>query len=297
MLVIGTGSERRGRRRRLAWCVVVCAVVSAATTSRPAAADPPSGKEACAVAAERGQTLRDASRLLEAREELLACARRTCPAVIEHDCAIWITQLDELIPKIAVRVEDVNGRDVSDARVSVDGMQRASEVDGKQVRLDPGRHVLRAESASGVVEQAVVIAAGERNRTVVLRLSSSRTANAPVSAQDADAPAKRNGSSRSILPWTLLAIGGAALVSFVALELIGQSEYRDLRDGCGRTASCAPDDVSAARAKFVAAGISLGVGATALGAAGVLFATSTPARTTSAQSAASGASVSVALTF
>lgn len=54
--------------------------------------------------------------------------------------------------------------------------------------------------------------------------------------------------------------------------LSGDADYRAERDGCGRTASCSPSDVSWTKTRlYVIAPIALGVGVGSLGAAAWLL--------------------------
>ncbi len=60
-----------------------------AALASPAMAADGVGAE-CARSAEKAQTLRDAAKLVEAREQLLVCARDVCPRAVTSDCLGWI---------------------------------------------------------------------------------------------------------------------------------------------------------------------------------------------------------------
>src|ERR1700753_253840 len=77
--------------------------------------------QACVAASTQGQTDRDEGRLLAAREQLLMCAREACPSIVRKSCADWLSELSGRIPSVVVRVQEAGQRDVTDARVTLDG--------------------------------------------------------------------------------------------------------------------------------------------------------------------------------
>jgi hypothetical protein len=60
------------------------------------------GKAECLAAASRGQTLRDAHSLVEARVQFQACARRECPAIVQTDCGAWLDAVERTLPSVVL---------------------------------------------------------------------------------------------------------------------------------------------------------------------------------------------------
>jgi hypothetical protein len=89
---------------------------------------------ACLDAASRGQTLRDARKFVEAREQFLVCAASTCPAAVRADCVTWLTEVDKALPSVVITAKDASGADVVDVTVAVDGRPLASKLDADDVR-------------------------------------------------------------------------------------------------------------------------------------------------------------------
>lgn len=249
----------------IASLALVGASLSAAT---PAHAGP---KTACADAAERGQALRNEAKLRKALEELLVCARPTCPPIVSNDCTKWLADVQERLPTIVVHARDSRGRDVVGVRVLVDGAPLLERLDGVAVPVDPGTHVFRFEARSGAaVEVKLAIVEGEKRRLVPVTFDAALEVDG--------APAAPSARTQSVSPQPVAhdapdrapvyiagAIGLAALASFTYFELRGQSDYREMRDGCRLTRSCAQADVDAARRELIVALVSLGVAAASAG--------------------------------
>jgi hypothetical protein len=134
----------------------------------PAAALADSPKEACLIAADQGQSLRDDGKYALARDQFLSCSRDACPKLVHDQCTEWLRQLDESIPTVVFGAKDDQGADVPSARVLVDGKPVSSGIDGKPVSLDPGAHDIRFErdTPSQSVALHVVLRTGEKNREI-----------------------------------------------------------------------------------------------------------------------------------
>lgn len=151
------------------------AVVAALFVARSASADVPAGFAACAADAASGQEARDNAHLIEARKRFAACSSEACPLTIRRDCSEWLAQVNTRIPSLVISVRDASGRDVVDARVSVDGAPFQMTIDGQRRPVDPGPHLLRVDPASGPgVEQRIVVLDGETLRTVLLELPATK---------------------------------------------------------------------------------------------------------------------------
>ncbi|WP_437649834.1 hypothetical protein [Sorangium sp. So ce362] len=252
--------NQRTPRRSL----VVAAALSALACLHPARALA-GDAEACFTASEEGQRLRDEGRLREARARFIACGGAACPALVQSDCAGWLSDVTARVPTLIVSAQDEQGHDVADVRLTIDGAPLAARLDGKAVEVDPGERVLRFERAgSAPVELRLVVREGEKLRRVSARLARSAAPEAGALAPREDRAAS-SPASALFLP---IALGGAAVVGGVAYAAFGLSARADterLRTTCAPR--CTEADVDAVRTKVLAANIAFGVGVAALGGA------------------------------
>src|SRR5580704_17589938 len=94
---------------------ILCA--RTASPAEPIADD----KEACFRAVDEGQKLRATRKFVSARDQFIQCARSVCPALVRKDCAQWLSEVEVSLPSVVFGARDVQGRDVFDVRVTVDG--------------------------------------------------------------------------------------------------------------------------------------------------------------------------------
>jgi hypothetical protein len=245
--------------------VAACSLLGLQALTIPADA---SDIEACVVAAEKGQASRRSHSLVDARTYFIECSQLACPALIQADCASWLADVEARTPTAAVRVTSEDGRDLA-ATLLVDGEKAETYGPGRAIRFDPGVRTLRVE-ASGYEpdEQQVVFTEGEKARVVTFELRRQRALEDLPRENHADS-SRRKKVSPFVYP--LAGIGLAAAGSFGYFGLTGRAEASDLRSGCGATASCTDAQVDSARAKYIAADISLAVALVALGGAAVLW--------------------------
>ena len=206
-------------------------------------------KKECLTQHEQSQVFKQASKLKAAREALLTCSRDVCPSFIRADCVEWLGQLDRSIPSV-VPTAKVNKRDEVNVRVSVDGQLAATRLDGKPIELDPGVHTFKFElSPWPPVEQQILVAEGEKNRTVMVQFGKTDD------DKEAEIPTYRP------FPTIDYVLGGVAIVGIGTFALFGsqgQSAKKDLQNTCAPF--CAQTDVnSKVKNKFLIADIGLGV--------------------------------------
>lgn len=227
-------------------------LLAAGFVARDVRADDLSIKKACIDVHERAQELRQAGRLVAARDELTTCSAATCPALIRTDCAQWLLEVDDTMPTIVLGARDASGADLADVTVKCDGHEIATRLDGRVVPLDPGEHVLHFEHGrSPPVETHVVVREGERARPVVAEFQAPVSPPRPVAAYIVGG----------------LAIG--ALGSFAFFGIRGLASEGDLASSC--SPHCTPDQVRGARTDLLLADISLAATAVLGGAAAWLF--------------------------
>jgi hypothetical protein len=209
--------------------------------------------EQCASAFENGQKQRDTGKLQAAEASFLVCAQKQCPGFIARDCSQFREEVQKRIPSFVPAARS-NGRDLTAAKLSLDGVVVAERLDGRPVFADPGRHVVRFEEASGKsMELSIVLAEGEKLRRVVADFEAEKQpgvvapggpgAGAGAGAEPGDVRTASAGTG--VWPWVAggatLAVGGLALGFFVA----ARGEESDLLDSCGkRPTKCTPAEIS-----------------------------------------------------
>jgi hypothetical protein len=148
---------------------VACWLALSFAAERPAHADEDE-KRACVEAHEQGQLLRNDGKLHDARARFLQCARASCPPLVVRDCAQFEQEVLQNQPTLVIAAQDPDGRDTTDARVSVDGTLLVDRLDAASYDIDPGSHTLRFETPGSPPEEMhLVLRMGEKNRRVSVR--------------------------------------------------------------------------------------------------------------------------------
>jgi hypothetical protein len=234
--------------------------IGAAGSSRAAAAD---AKLACLQAHEDGQRSRNVGHTREARRQLVACARPGCPALVERDCSTLLAELEREQPTLLLEARDERGNETLVLHVFVDGVQ-VDEREGLAVPVDPGEHMLRVElPGHAPLEQRVVARPREKERRIVFSLAP------PPVPFPAVAPAVTRATPPPAAAWIFSGVAVAALGSFAYFAVSGKSQEHDDADTCAPT--CSSSTVSAVRARYIAADVSLGVAALSTAAAMYFF--------------------------
>lgn len=238
--------------------MVLLAVIGAETT---AFADE---RELCASAAEQAQQLRDEGKYRKGREQMLVCARDVCPGPIKSDCGKWLTDLDRDAPTVVFGARDqatTPARDLTEVKVSIDGVQVTERLDGKPLMVDAGEHTFKFEYQGEQKEEKVLVRSGEKGRSISVVFGAVVAPPPPPGGGDE----KTEGS---IVPALVVGgIGVVALGSFAIFGISGKNDVDDLESRCKPTRTCTEDEVDSARTKLIVADISLGIGVVALGVA------------------------------
>lgn len=233
----GAGRVERGRRLRR--IVVALALVVTPSVAYAQAKDP------CIAAYEQAQTLRKDGKFITAREQAAICAKDTCPAILVKDCTRWIGELEASTGSVICEAKTTSGKNVSDVRVTVDGTELTTRLDGRTIAIDPGKHAFHFERGGATYDETVLVREGEKNRRI--------TATLPDTAADARA-----------LPIGFWIFGGVSIVAlgtatFFALDGMGK---KDDLEAC--KPRCAPSDVDAMSASFTIADVAVGAGVVAV---------------------------------
>jgi hypothetical protein len=226
----------------------------------------------CIRVAEEGQKARDAGDLLRARELFAQCAVHSCPTVVRQDCTSWVEDARRETPSIVLGAHDAQGRDVLDARATIDGTPVQTKLDGTPIELNPGPHTVRLES-EGVtpVETQVVLRPGDKNRAIMVTLAppgTATTATMPRPSATTPPPPPTGETPSGHVPWGAYALGGvglAAMGTFAYFGITGKRDVDNLRATCAP--GCKAQDKQNAFDKLLVADIALGVGVVSLVAA------------------------------
>jgi hypothetical protein len=229
-----------GPRRAAAPWLLLAASLPAFYAQRAHAEAAPS---ACLQAHTDAQVLRNEGKLVAAREQLLRCAQRDCPAVVIDDSAGWLPGVESSIPTAVFAISDPDGHDIVEAKVSDDtGRVLSERSDGRGVVLDPGVYTLHVEAPSYVRStQRLVVRESEKNRIVRITLQPSAASSpAQVARTVADSSSTSGWKPIPAASWIL---GGTALASGIVfgvsglLYLSAKSDIEQKRCGPGDT-SC-----------------------------------------------------------
>jgi len=253
------------------WGLVVPLLVAALTGARAGraagTADTNGGtKKACVQASTEGQSLRDAAKLIEARDAFVTCAKDECPAIVRKACAEWLADVDRRIPTVVLRAAAASGEDLAGARFSVDGAAQSAAT-GSAISVDPGEHVVHMDGPNGEsVDEHVVVMEGQKERIVTLHVP----APAPAATEPTppESPAS-GGPSPTVATWIFGGIGVVGLGAFAGLAVSARSSFDNLQKTCAPT--CASSDVDSVKRQALIADVSLGVGVVALGIAAYTF--------------------------
>ena len=257
---------------KLGPCVFVV-VIAAGLGVRPALAD----TEDCMRAYQSAQRQRMQSKLLEARADLLTCAQDTCPAALRKDCVGWLAEVERTIPAIAVQVRGADGCDRPTATTWIDGSVVARAAEGRPIEMNPGPHSVRAEVDGVMVEQTVVVTAGDQRRIVVLSPAAVAAtcgvagSPSPVKVEGPAAPPTREGGRP--VPALAYVLGGVGLAGIGVGTGFGISAWsqKGTLDGC--KGACAGRDVDTMRRTFLVSDVAMGVGIASLAVATFLYLT------------------------
>ena len=259
-------------RLSVAIAIAVPIALALGLAARPALAD---DTDDCSRAYELGQRFRQQSKLLDARSELVVCAQDRCPAVLRKDCVGWLAEVTDAMPAIAIQARGSDGCDRPRATAWIDGTIVSHGAEGRPIDLDPGPHSVRVEVDGAMLEQTVVVSAGDRRRVVTLSPVGS-PASCGVAAPSPfklEAPLTPQREGARPVPTLVYVLGGAGLVSLgvgTGFGIAGWSQKGTL-DQC--KGSCSNRDVDTMQRTFLVSDVTMGIGVVALAAATVLYLT------------------------
>jgi hypothetical protein len=187
-------------------------------------------KQECIDAFTDAQHHRESGKLAQARKELRLCASDACPALLHNDCLTWLADVEHLVPSVVFAARDVDGHDLLDASVSIDGEVLASPLDGRPVDVDPGEHVVRFTAPDRQPhEERVLLREGEKVRSLTVTMKPIE-GRAPEGTEDG-AAAKRDSRPIPATAWIFGGIGATAFATAGAMALIGLPRWNECHKG------------------------------------------------------------------
>lgn len=184
-------------------------------------------KAACLDAAAKGQRLRGSHQLVEAREQMRACAAAQCPGVVQADCARWLDEIDAALPTVVLTAKSGAGVDLFDVRVSVDGKPVASKLDGQAHAMNAGPHTFHFQGADGTsVDQEALIKEGEKNQIVSVVIGAAPASTPAPASLPATVPQTQPTASSPLrtVGWVLGGAGVAGLAVGTVFGLVAVSD-------------------------------------------------------------------------
>jgi hypothetical protein len=234
----------------------------------------------CGDAFDQSQVKRDAGKLLDARQLFRACQAPSCSRTQQRLCSGWLADVEKRIPSLVLSAKDRSGADLVDVRVTMDGVQVATKLDGRMIDVDPGVHSFVFELADGTRAETSAVAE-ERNQGKlvvvtlehpVVALSPSQTVSPHGPTATTVEPTLQETTSQgegSALKTVGLVAGAAGVAGLALGTVFGIEALATKSSHCKNDGSC--DDGSSSHAYsqatistvgFVAGGVLLAGGVT-----------------------------------
>jgi hypothetical protein len=207
--------------------------------------------KACITAHATGQREARAGHLRLATQLFTTCGSdENCPAQLRQECAEFLRQVEQTMPTVIFVVTGEKNEDVSAVKVFSTDDLIVDGLDGRAIRIDPGKHRLRFLLPSGeVLSSDVLIREGEKNRLIQMRVAEPtepgevadkpeakpEVAPAPAAPapQPVPAPAAPQPRTIPVAFWIASGAAVAGLAVGTTFALMGKSEKSTLSD-------CAP---------------------------------------------------------
>jgi hypothetical protein len=239
-------------------------VVSSCGFLLASSVDASSPTHACIEAHAAGQSERDASRLLSARDQFALCTAAACPAMIRRECVALGESIVAMTPSVVLFAQDSDGRAIEGARATIDGKQAVPRLDGRPLELDPGSHRFVLTLPDGR-EQALTatLSSGEKYRRIVgIFLTAQPKPAEPTT------PSPPTARGRNPLAYVFGGVGLVALGAWGVYALDGRNKQNEL-ERCAP--HCQASDVDSMRKSYTIADVLLGVSIVSLGTGTYLF--------------------------
>jgi hypothetical protein len=217
------------------------------------------------------------TRLLDARDKLRICSGSTCKSWMVKDCTKWLAEVEGRIPSVILTATD-GSESIAEAKVTADGAEVASRLDGRAIEIDPGEHTFVFKLPDGrTVEKRALVREGQKGQAVAVTF----TKEAAPAAKPTPTPTAPTSTSTSTFtsasPPPLrsvgLVMGGAGIVGLSIGAIFGFSAMSAKDDAqCGADNLCAdPGRLADARSQAKASTWGLVVGGALLAGGVTLF--------------------------
>jgi hypothetical protein len=238
-------------------------LVASAASSAPQKPDPAiaAKKAECVDALDKAQASKASRKLVSARANYVTCSHEACPDMIREDCSKGLREVDESLPSITLAAT-LDGKDVPDAKASLDGEAIEGGLDGRSIPLDPGSHSVRFERpGSPPQEQKIVAREGQKNQLITGVFPGTRPLGGGTTAEGAP--------KIPIIPVAFAGVGVVGLGTALVMHLTMTGHANDLGNKCAPT--CSQSDRDDLSDRLVLRNVALGVGIGALVIAAVTY--------------------------
>jgi hypothetical protein len=149
---------------------VACGALALVTLAAPGVALA-SDKADCLAAQKAAQADKVAGKLTKALSEVATCSRPVCPKATQKTCNDLADTIVAMQPSVVFSAKDASGKPVTDVKVTVDGTQVATALDGSPVPLDPGPHTVHFESDGATpVDKSITVDPSTKSQAVSVDL-------------------------------------------------------------------------------------------------------------------------------
>jgi len=214
-------------------------LAGALLVAQSVAAEP--SEDECISAIRVGQNLREAGKLLAARERFGVCVAMSCPPLLRGDCGKRLAAVVQATPTLVFEATDGAGNDLSSVHVTVDGAPLTDRLDGAAIPMDPGEHRFTFEAEGGPKnEKTIVVREGVRDRHERVVLGAASVAPPGVAAPPA--AARSDGGTQRTIGFSLGGAGAVGIVVGSVLGLVASSTYNQAASGCRNGGTCTQAD-------------------------------------------------------
>jgi hypothetical protein len=252
---------------------VALAVLAALSVVLPSSRASADDRQVCDAAYDQAQTLRDAKKLVEARDQLRVCASTNCAASVVKDCTAWLAEIEPRVPSVVLVADDAAGSALANVTVTVDGGP-PRPLDGTSLELDPGTHAFTFVGPDGTkLERTAVVVEGQKARHIVVQLEGQAPTTVPPPVVPPTAPAA------SPFPWKPIgyATAGVGAAGLIVGGIFGGLALGKKGSDCPAGACVNQSDLSAVQGLGNVSTIGFVVGGV-LAAAGVTMVLLAPAK-------------------
>jgi hypothetical protein len=187
-----------------------------------------------------------------------------CPEQLRAECTELLEKTRVATPSVILSVLDENGADMSAVKVYSTDELIASELDGRAIAVDPGKHRLRFVLPSGeVLSLDVLMREAEKNRLIQVRVEPKVKPPEPAAKRVAKEPAAHPPPppSTPVAAWVATGFAAAGVGVFGTFAYLGSQKKGELDDcspSCPLSLAGTRDEL---KTSYLIADIGLGVAA------------------------------------